>query len=76
VVERVAWLGAALLAAWPSVASACPVCFDPREPRRAAFLAATALLSLLPLGTFGGIVLFVRRQIRRAASEPSGRLDA
>jgi hypothetical protein len=77
---RVRAIGAAavvtLLTAWPSVCLACPVCFDPKEPKRVAFLAATALLSLLPLGTFGAMVLFVRRQVRRAEGQEAGHLGA
>ena len=50
----------------PSVAGACPVCYDPREPSSAAFLAGTALLSLLPLAAIGGIVYYFWRAARSA----------
>jgi hypothetical protein len=69
-VSAAAWT--AFVCAWPAIAWACPVCFDPREPKRAAFLTATILLSLLPLGTFGAMVLFVRQKVRRDAARAEG----
>jgi hypothetical protein len=52
----------ALLALAPAVAHACPVCFDPRDENRFAFLATTIFLSLLPLGLAGGMLLWVRHR--------------
>ena len=45
-------------------ALACPVCFDPRESNQSAFISMTIFMSLLPLGTFGGLVLWVRKRAR------------
>jgi len=53
-----------LLALLPEVASACPVCFDPREENRMAFLATTVFLSLLPLGMVAGAGVWMRRRVR------------
>jgi hypothetical protein len=49
-----------MLALAPAVAHACPVCFDPRDENRFAFLATTIFLSLLPLGLVAGMLLWVR----------------
>ncbi len=64
---RRAWalpLGILLLAALPDVAHACPVCFDPREENRFAFLATTIFMSLVPLGMIGGVGLWLRKRAR------------
>jgi hypothetical protein len=63
-----------LLAAAPSLANACPVCFDPRDENRAAFLATTAFMSLLPLGMVAALGLWLRHRIRsqRAADADTG----
>ena len=53
-----------LLVLLPEVAAACPVCFDPREENRLAFLATTAFLSLLPLGMVAGAGVWYRRRAR------------
>ncbi len=52
-----------LLALLPDVAAACPVCFDPREENRMAFLATTAFLSFLPLGMVAGAGYWLRRRM-------------
>jgi hypothetical protein len=57
-------LALALLLALPEVASACPVCFDPREENRIAFLATTVFMSLVPLGMVGGMGLWLRKRAR------------
>ena len=53
-----------LLAAFPDLVHACPVCFDARDENRQAFLATTAFLSLLPLGMVAGTGLWIRRRSR------------
>jgi hypothetical protein len=53
----------------PSVAHACPVCFDPRDENRSAFVATAALLTLLPLGVVGGVGLWLRRRFRDLQKE-------
>ncbi|HSW28969.1 MAG TPA: hypothetical protein VLH75_05660 [Longimicrobiales bacterium] len=53
-----------LLAALPDAAHACPVCFDPREENRFAFLATTVFMSLVPLGMVGGVGLWLRKRAR------------
>ena len=53
-----------LLVLLPDVAHACPVCFDPREENRVAYLATTAFMSLFPLGVVGGFTMWLRRRAR------------
>lgn len=50
----------------PSLALACPVCMDPREANQAAFISMTIFMSLLPLGAFGALVLWIRKRVRDA----------
>jgi len=59
-----------LFAALPDVAHACPVCFDPREENRMAFLATTIFLSTLPLGMVAGAGVWVRRRLKEMDEEP------
>lgn len=63
-------LALALVAVFPDVAHACPVCFDPREENRVAFLATTAFLSLVPLGMVGGMGLWLRKRARELKGLP------
>jgi hypothetical protein len=50
----------------PTVAHACPVCFDANAANRVAFYLTTALLTLLPLAMLGGLgFVFIRRERRR-----------
>ncbi|MYD12741.1 MAG: hypothetical protein F4X00_03875 [Gemmatimonadetes bacterium] len=65
----VAALALALLAAFPDVAHACPVCFDRDDEARIAFLATTGLLTLVPLGLVAGTGLWLRRRAREIAEE-------
>ncbi len=60
------------LVAFPNLCLACPACVDPRESNRWAFLSMTIFMSLLPLGMFGGLVLWWRRRVKsaEAASRP------
>jgi hypothetical protein len=69
---RIRRAGAALLAttfaALPHAAAACAVCGgNGDEPSRGAYIATTAVLSLLPLGMIGGVVLWIWRRTRGAA---------
>ncbi len=57
-------LALALLALLPDALHACPVCFDPREENRQAFLATTIFLTLLPLGMVAGTGLWLRKRAR------------
>lgn len=62
-----AWIPVLVLAAlaiFPDIAHACPVSFDARDENRQAFLAATAFLSLLPLGMVAGAGLWLRKRSR------------
>ena len=54
----------------PEVAHACPVCFDPREENRVAYLATTAFLSLFPLGVVGGFTMWLRNRARALRGLP------
>lgn len=58
-----------LLATFPDVAHACPVCFDRDDEARIAFLATTGLLTLLPLGLVVGTGMWLRRRAREIAEE-------
>jgi hypothetical protein len=60
---------AVLLLLAPQVGHACAVCFSGREDARAAFLVTTILLTLLPLGMIGALVLWLRQRVRAAARE-------
>ena len=71
---RVAAWAAALLVSLPELAHACPVCFDPRDENRLAFLGTTVFLSLLPLAIVAGTLLFIRHRSRQA-SEPVPRTE-
>jgi hypothetical protein len=62
----------ALLLLVPDVAHACPVCFDPREENRLAFLATTLFLSLFPLSMVGGAGLWLRKRVRELRGLPPG----
>jgi len=55
---------ALVMAVFPDVVLACPVCFDARDENRQAFLATTAFMSLLPLGMVAGAGLWIRRRSR------------
>ena len=55
-------LALVLLAVFPDVAHACPVCFDPRDQSNGTFLASTAFLSLFPLGMLGGVGFWLRKR--------------
>lgn len=68
-VRRVPLAAAALFCAWPTVALACPVCFDPREENRLAFLLTTVFLTLLPLALMGGTVYWLWRRYKQGAAE-------
>lgn len=71
--SRRAWipvLVVVLLATLPDVAHACPVCFDPREENRLAFLATTVFLSLFPLGMVGGLGMWLRKRARELRGLP------
>lgn len=72
------WLAGALalllLALLPDAAAACPVCFDPREENRMAFLATTIFLSLLPLGMVAGAGLWMRRRMHELDQEEAEEL--
>ena len=58
-----------LLATFPDIAHACPVCFDRDDEARIAFLATTGLLTLLPLGLVVGTGIWLRRRARELAEE-------
>ena len=62
-------LALGLLATFPDVAHACPVCFDRDDEARIAFLATTGLLTLLPLGLVLGTGMWLRRRARELAEE-------
>ncbi len=64
---RIIGLAVPLLVSLPGLAHACPVCFDPRDENRLAFLGTTVFLSLLPLAIVAGTLLYIRHRSRQAA---------
>jgi len=72
---RSAALALILLLVLPEVVAACPVCFDPREENRLAFIATTAFLSLLPLGMVAGAGLWLRRRVRTLDAQELDRMN-
>lgn len=64
--RTIAALFGALVWLVPTAAFACPVCFDPNEANRNAWLGATILLSLLPLAFVGTFVWVLRMRARAA----------
>jgi Ca2+/H+ antiporter len=66
-----------LLLLAPTVAFACPVCFSAQnEENRAAFVAMTAFLTLLPLGMLGlGLGWAWRRMQRLDGTVPAPVVD-
>jgi hypothetical protein len=65
----IAGLALLMVAILPDVAHACPVCFDPDDSNRMAFLGTTVFLTVLPLGMVGGAGLFMRRRMREMDEE-------
>jgi hypothetical protein len=63
-----------VLVAVPEWAAACAVCGAgvDDDQSRIAYLITTALLSMLPLALFGGILLWLRRQHRRQSGVQAG----
>lgn len=73
--DRLLGLAIALAVLAPRAAGACSVCMTGRDDEtRAAFLATTALLSVLPLALIGGFVWWLRRRAR-ALSQAAPRAD-
>ena len=67
-----AGLAVLLMAVWPDVAYACPVCFDRDDEARIAFLATAGLLTLLPLGLVAGTGVWLRRRARELREDEGG----
>ena len=65
-----------LLVVFPDVAYACPVCFDPRDENRIAFLATTIFMSLFPLSMVGGVGLWLRKRARELRGLPPEELPS
>ncbi len=62
----------ALFVVVPNVALACPVCFSAQnEENRAAFVAMTAFLTLLPLGMLGLGLGWAWRRMQRLDQRPT-----
>jgi hypothetical protein len=66
---RLCALASVTLAAWPHAALACSVCFDSRDQNRVAFIATTALLTLLPLLMVGGSTFWLYRRAQALGKE-------
>lgn len=73
------WLAALvclLACASTQSAWACSVCVDMRKETLDAFRTSTILLSLLPLGMIGGILFWVRRQLRAHGAQATAPLPS
>jgi len=57
------------LALLPEPGFACPVCFDPNDEHRQAFLATAIFMTVLPLGMVGGVGIWLRKRLRRLDDE-------
>ena len=69
-----AFLLASLLLLVPRVGEACAVCMSGREEASQwAFIGTTIVLSLLPLGLVGGVILWIRRRLRQLEAEEAQR---
>ena len=66
---RLVGLATTLLVVLPELAHACPVCFDPRDENRLAFLGTTVFLSLLPLAIVAGTLLWIRHRTRQLSDQ-------
>lgn len=63
---RTSRLVAVVLALAAGAAWACPVCGLPSEQGQGAYIAMTAVMSLLPLALLGGAVAWVVLRVKRA----------
>jgi hypothetical protein len=55
----------------PGVAAACPYCASVNQGGASDYIAATALLLILPLALVGGLTLWIRRAERDAEASRS-----
>ncbi len=60
-----------LVAAWPSSALACSVCFTGAEETRLAFMLTAGLLTLLPFALIGGSLVWLARRAKQLEAEPT-----
>jgi hypothetical protein len=67
--RRIAALVVLLLILAPDLAHACAGCIDLKSKNRVAFFVTTIVLSLLPLGMIGGMVLWLRRRTREVTGD-------
>ena len=63
------------LAALPSDAYACAMCFSGSEESRKAFFVTAAFMTLLPLGMVAGATTWLRSKARAAEHEQGGASD-
>lgn len=61
-------LALAFLVFLPEALSACPVCFDPNDENRRAFITTAIFLTLMPFGILGGAGWWLRRRFRQLSS--------
>lgn len=57
----------------PRAALACSVCFSGPDETRGAFLMTTIAMSALPLALIGGVIWWLRRQMKAAEREAAER---
>jgi hypothetical protein len=71
--RALAAIPAALLAFAPELARACAVCGAgaDEDQSRVAYLLTTVALSALPLGLFGGLVLWLRLRAKSGETRPA-----
>ena len=53
----------------PESLAACPVCFDPNDENRMAFITTAIFLTLMPFGLLGAAGLWLRKRIRELHGE-------
>jgi len=69
-VSKVLWIALLLVVVAPLDALACPSCLAAQDSDvQAAFIAATAFMTFLPLGLVGGLVYWLLRRARQLDAE-------
>ncbi len=61
----IAALAALILLAAAGGSEACSVCIDPSSASRKAFSITAVVLSLMPMVLVGGVLLYIRREVKR-----------
>jgi uncharacterized membrane protein YebE (DUF533 family) len=65
-----------LLALWPAVALACPMCFDGGNSNKDAFLWGSLFLMIVPVTAIGGLAYWAYRRMRASEARQAARTRA